>query len=213
MLNVLHVICTQLPPGHFSARVGDSLWSSEEVVKISNCTFNAIMIIITIRILWLSESFSLIYSIYLCLSASTLFTRIHPWPHVQEKNTNHGWTTNPLTWTPHPVTICCTNQTPVNVGSSPAMFKRYQPSLSQQQERRPISPRSSKPWTAQQSSISISLHANHQGMEAAEPDKFVTNFSSVVTAILIKITTKLTTTYANHKTKPYFSTLLNISKE
>ena len=36
---MLHVICTRLRPGHLSVRVGDSLRRCEEIVKISNSTF------------------------------------------------------------------------------------------------------------------------------------------------------------------------------
>ena len=43
---MLHMICTRLHPGHLSVCVGDSLRCSEEVVKISNCTFNAMMMVI-----------------------------------------------------------------------------------------------------------------------------------------------------------------------
>ena len=39
MFDVLHVICTRLHPGHFSILVGDSLWRSEEIVKLLNCIF------------------------------------------------------------------------------------------------------------------------------------------------------------------------------
>ena len=45
---MLQVICTQLYPGHFSIRVGDSLWHSEEIVKIWNCTFQCVIITIII---------------------------------------------------------------------------------------------------------------------------------------------------------------------
>ena len=39
MLNVLHVICMWLHPGHFSLHVADSSQSSEKFVKILNCAF------------------------------------------------------------------------------------------------------------------------------------------------------------------------------
>ena len=39
MLNVLHEICTWLRPGHLSVHVENGWRRSEEIVKISNCTF------------------------------------------------------------------------------------------------------------------------------------------------------------------------------
>ena len=39
LIDVLHMICTGLHPGHLSVHVGDSLQRNEEIVKISNCAF------------------------------------------------------------------------------------------------------------------------------------------------------------------------------
>ena len=39
MLDVLHIICAQLHPGHLDIRVGDSTQRSDEKVKISNHAF------------------------------------------------------------------------------------------------------------------------------------------------------------------------------
>ena len=50
---MLHVICTWLHSGHLSIHVGDSLPHSEEIVKISNCVFNAIIIMIKVTFLCL----------------------------------------------------------------------------------------------------------------------------------------------------------------
>ena len=51
MLDVLHVICTRLRPGHLSVRVGDSWRHCEEIVKKKKsriAPLNAIIIIIII---------------------------------------------------------------------------------------------------------------------------------------------------------------------
>ena len=48
---MLHVICTRLRPGHLSARVRDSSWRSEEIVKKSRIApLNVVIIIIIIII-------------------------------------------------------------------------------------------------------------------------------------------------------------------
>ena len=39
VVDVLHEICTRLRPCHLSVCVGDGLWRSEEIVKISNGAF------------------------------------------------------------------------------------------------------------------------------------------------------------------------------
>ena len=56
---MLHVICTQLRPGHLSARVGDSSQRCEEIVKISKliAPLNAIIInimnaVVAVSTLW-----------------------------------------------------------------------------------------------------------------------------------------------------------------